>query len=118
MQHDVFDWPEETEPIPSLTLRLFNAALFSFANSTGLGWDGVRPRALLRLPDVILYRWIAFLLKCERSGIWPVQVGIVVVLLLPKPDGGFRPIGLLPHLPRVWMRVRRDVARCWEASCD
>lgn len=46
-----------------------------------------------------------------------MQVGIVVVLL-PKPDGSFRPIGLLPQLPRVWMRVRRDVAKSWEASCD
>ena len=31
-----------------------------------------------------------------------------------KPDGGRRPIGLLPLLPRVWSRVRRDVASTWE----
>ena len=110
MQRDVSEWHDETEPLPPLTLKLFRAALFSFANGTGLGCDGVHPRALLRLPDEILCQWIALLLKCERSGIWPVQVGIVVVVLLPKPDGGFHPIGLLPHLPRVWMRVRRDVA--------
>ena len=56
MQHDVLNWPEETVPLPPLTLRLFKAALFSFANGTGLGWDGVHPWALLRLPDEILYR--------------------------------------------------------------
>lgn len=46
------------------------------------------------------------------------MVGNVIVVLLPKPDGGFRPIGLLPFLPRVWMRCRRDVAKDWEARCN
>ena len=37
---------------------------------------------------------------------------------MPKPDGGFRPIGLLPNLPRAWMRARRDEAKQWEVQCD
>ena len=41
---------------------------------------------------------------------------MVLIALLPKPEGGFRPIGLLPLLPRLWMRVRRSVATEWEAS--
>ena len=69
MQHDVLDWPDETEPLPPMTLKLFKAALFSFANGTGLGWDGVHPRALLRLPDEVLYLCIALMLKCKRSGV-------------------------------------------------
>ena len=118
MQHDVLDWPDETEPLRPMTLKLFKAAIFSFAKSKSLGWDGVHTRDLLELPDEILHWWIPLLLKCERSGIRSVQVGIVVVVLLPKPDGGFRPIGLPPHLPRVWVRVRRGVAKSWEAKCD
>ena len=51
MQHDPLDWPDETEPLPPISLKMFRSALFSFANGTGLGWDGVHPRALLRLPD-------------------------------------------------------------------
>ena len=39
-------------------------------------------------------------------------------MLLPKPDGGFRPIGLIPFLPRVWSRCRRQVCKEWEASCN
>lgn len=117
MQHDTLVWPDEIGPLPPITLKLFKAALFTFANGTGLGWDGVHPRAL-RLPDEILYLWISLLFKCERLGVWPGQVGLVVVVLLPTPDGGLRPIGLLPHMPKIWMRVRRDVARCWEARCD
>ena len=62
MQHDVLEWPDETEPLPPLTLKLFKAALFSFANGTDLGWDGVHPRPLLRLSDQLLYQRIALLL--------------------------------------------------------
>ena len=49
---------------------------------------------------------------------WPDIVAIVVICLLPKPDGGFRPIGLIPMLPRIWMRARRDIAAHWEAKCS
>ena len=43
---------------------------------------------------------------------------LVVIVLLPKPDGGYRPIGLLPLLPRVWMRARRAEALEWERCND
>ena len=45
-------------------------------------------------------------------------MGIVVVVLLQKTDGGFRPIGLIPLMPRVWMRCRRDDCNQWESMCD
>jgi len=92
MQHDPLDWPDETEPLPPISLKMFRSALFSFANGTGLGWDGVHPRALLRLPDELLYRWIHLLLACERSGAWPVQVGVAVVVLPRNLTGGSAPL--------------------------
>ena len=42
----------------------------------------------------------------------------MVIVLLPKPDGGFRPIGLLPLLPRVWMRSRGLLIRQRERASD
>ena len=45
-----------------------------------------------------------------------MAVQLVIVVLLPKLDGGFRPIGLIPALPRLWMRARRTAAKAWEAS--
>ena len=39
---------------------------------------------------------------------------MVIVVLLAKADGGYRPIGLIPALPRIWMRVRRSAAKQWE----
>ena len=38
----------------------------------------------------------------------------MLIALLPKTDGGFRPIGLLPTPPRIWMRATRKAARRWE----
>ena len=97
---------------------IFKLVLFTFSAGTGLGWDAVRPRAMLRLEDDILYLWMALLEQCERLGTWPKGVGLVVVVLLPRAEGGFRPIGLIPNTPRIWMRVRRIEAKAWELSCD
>ena len=49
----------------------------------------------------------------ESRGEWAEIIGVVIICLLPKPDGGFRPIGLLPTLVSVWTRARLDVARAW-----
>ena len=38
------------------------------------------------------------------------------MVLLPKPAGGTRPIGLLPTLYRVWARLRRPVSAGWEEA--
>ena len=39
-----------------------------------------------------------------------------LICLIPKPDGGRRPIGLLPSVTRWWMRIRLDVVRVWQAA--
>ena len=40
------------------------------------------------------------------------------IVLLPKPDGGRRPIGLFPTIIRLWMRARIWTAREWERQHD
>ena len=50
----------------------------------------------------------------EALGEWPALLGIVLICLIPKTDGGRRPIGLLPSLIRLWMRARLSVAREWQ----
>ena len=47
----------------------------------------------------------------ELLGAWPQAVGVVVVALIPKADGGRRPIGLLPSVIRWWMKIWLDVVR-------
>eukprot|EP00969_Alexandrium_andersonii_P115502 5107511-Alexandrium_andersonii.AAC.1 len=36
--------------------------------------------------------------------------------MLPKPDGAYRPIGLLTALMRIWGKIRRRVVAEWEAT--
>ncbi len=50
----------------------------------------------------------------ELTGIWPTQVSVTTMPMIPKPKGGFRVIGLLPALYRLWGRARREHAVRWE----
>eukprot|EP00959_Pyramimonas_sp_CCMP1952_P019670 415806-Pyramimonas_sp.AAC.1 len=50
----------------------------------------------------------------EATGSLPVQLSWVLVALLAKPCGGFRPIGIVPSWYRVWGRCRRFEALRWE----
>ncbi len=109
--------PAAPGPPPEKLMRWgIDKACRSFACGTGLGWDALHPRALLRCSDILIDTICELLMRCEAAGEWPKAVALIVVVLLPKPDGGFRPIGLLPLLPRIWMRARRDVATAWERA--
>ena len=80
-------------PPPELVLEEFKLALVTFPAMTGLGWDKMHPRALLRLPVAVLRLVIGLLQRCELEGKWPNAVKLVIIFLLPKADGGRRPIG-------------------------
>ena len=112
--HPVWPTTEERTPPPKIPGAELCAACCTFPVQTGLGWDALHPRALTRLRPAVLDRIILTLEACESSGEWPGATGTSIIVLLAKPGGGHRPIGLLPWLVRVWMRVRRDVALRWE----
>ncbi len=38
----------------------------------------------------------------------------MVLVAVARAGGGLRPLGVLPLLPRLWMRARREVATEWE----
>ena len=52
----------------------------------------------------------------ELQGDWPAVVEFVIIVLLPKPDGGRRPIGLFPAIIRVWARARHYLAAVQASS--
>ena len=87
------------------------AAALSFPPNTGHGADGLAPRAIARLSSQALQALIALFLAFEASGSWCQAVNMVLIVLLPKPDGGRRPIGLFPTIVRIWMRARIGTAR-------
>ena len=117
--YETLSWPDEANCPPSdLSVQKFREACLTFSADTGLGWDALHPRALCRCSDLTLALIITVLARAERTGNWPEAVQVIVIVLPPKSDGGFRPIGLIPWLPRIWMRARRDVATHWERTHD
>ena len=95
--------------------ELVDASL-TFPNKTGLGWDRWHPKVLSRLSKPVLRLLVDILRQCEKEGVWPEDIDLVLIALLPKGDGDYRPIGLIPTLPRVWMRARRAMAKKWESE--
>eukprot|EP00959_Pyramimonas_sp_CCMP1952_P113632 2375389-Pyramimonas_sp.AAC.1 len=50
----------------------------------------------------------------ESVGVLPRQISAVLLALLSKATGGFRPIGVFCPWCRVWGRLRRPHAQDWE----
>ena len=99
------EWSEfevNEHPLP-ISVSEFRWALMTFPAGTGLGWDAIHPRALNRLDDDTIQVLIDLIIVCEKVGKWPAATDLVVVVLLPKTDRGWRPIGLLSFLPRIQM---------------
>ena len=112
-------WPKcMGEKLPSTSVVLFRLACMTFPCEVGLGWDKVHPRALCRLSDAVTEALIALLMVAEITGRWYSVIGFILVVLIPKSDGGRRPIGLFPTMVRVWMRVRLRVAQDWVNEND
>ena len=111
-------WPdaEGMGELQHMAVDMVRKAAYTFPITTGLGWDKLHPRALLRLPDSALEALVRIFLIVELLGDWPEAIGIILVVLIPKPDGGRRPIGLLPSLIRLWMRIRLDVISNWQGD--
>ena len=103
---------DELPPIGAAALK----AAASLPAATALGSDNISPRAFLRLPTVFFEVLSRLLEQFERAGSWPAAFGPVITALLPKADGGFRPIGLFPSVLRVWSRARAHLARQWESA--
>jgi hypothetical protein len=91
-------------------------AAISFPAGTGLGCDNVSPKAFARLSPSALAALAALFMAFEKLGQWCDALDLVLIVLLPKADGGRRPIGLFPTLIRIWMRARVCITRAWEIA--
>ena len=104
--------PEDQHP-GDITATMLRHACLTFPIHTGLGADALQPRAILRLSDEGIEALARILTAIERTGEWPWFTQLVMTVLIPKSDGGLRPIGLFPTLYRVWMRCRRPTIKEW-----
>ncbi len=107
------DWGT-VEKLQRPTVEQFRRAARSFPRTTGIGVEGILPADFDALDDVGVDACIDVMMTCEAVGYIPKVVALVLVNMIPKKDGGRRPIGLLPSLYRIWAKVRRGEVRDWE----
>ncbi len=105
--YEELQWPDAANHPPSdHTVQKIRYACMTFPAATGLSWDVLHPMSLCRLSDSTLALVITILSRAERTGNWPEAVEFVMIVLLPKSDGGRRPIGLFCTTVRIWWRAR------------
>ena len=68
----------------------------TFPADTGLGADNMAPIAFTRLSDEAIVALADLLVAFEQHGDCPETLDLVLIVLLPKGEGGYRPIGLFP----------------------
>ncbi len=73
--------------------------------------DGWHPRHFALMSDPALEALAAIYEAVELAGVWPPQWRRITHVLLPKPAGGVRAIGIFPGPTRLYTRVRRDIPR-------
>ena len=102
--------PDDDSRLDPLDADDIYFAAMSFPIETGLGADNLAPRAVERLPRRALQVLADLLNTMEAEGVWAAGLCMVLIALIPKSDGGRRPIGLMCTVVRIWMRARRPVA--------
>ena len=115
-EYKVTKWYFDQQPPSPITGEMIREAALSFPIDTGLGADNLAPRAIARLSMKKLDALARLFMECEARGDWDKAVELVLIVLLPKTDGGKRPIGLFPTPCRIWMRIRSTEAKRWERA--
>ena len=110
-------WPQTpVVRISSESIRTA-AALFPAATSAH---EGMSPCHISLLSVDALDALAKIYLIWEVMGDVGPTMRDMITVLLPKPKGGYRPIGLFRALYRVWGRVRANDVRTWvkDAMCE
>ena len=80
--------------------------------------DGTHPRMVLAITPQGRECLVELHNLCELLGDGPIQVRDLSLALIPKTDGGRRPIGLYRAWTRWRQRIRRTGYQAWEAHDD
>ncbi|CAK0894743.1 unnamed protein product [Prorocentrum cordatum] len=113
-------WGDEYDPTeyrtPPITPKEVLDASDKFRAKTGLGESGWHPR-LWKQGGVQGAARVASVLNAVEAGSpWPEPQSTILFYLLAKPAGGYRNLGLIPELARLWETIRFPFARRWEEA--
>ena len=87
MEQEPIHWPEDLggDLEQLLVEELLDAAQI-FPNETGRGRGRAHPKAILRMSKSEVSFLVKILVDCERSGVWPDEVALVLIALLPRAE--------------------------------
>ena len=87
----------------------------TYSAFTSLGRDDLPPRHVCSASDDCLRTFIALIRAMFRLACVPTSLALLIIVLLPKPDGGNRPIGIFATCIRIIARWSRwKFASRWE----
>ncbi len=109
------NWPTR-EALPRLTAEDIRSASETFSWGTAHTYDGIHPRHASLLCEGGRGAIGALCEAMELLGALPSQLRLVTMPLIEKPSGGFRAIGLMTMVYRIWAKARRPYADRWEES--
>ncbi|CAK0853963.1 unnamed protein product [Prorocentrum cordatum] len=106
------EWAESKPP--PITPQQVIEACGRFRTKTGLGESGWHP-TLWREGGIHGAARVASTLNALEAGSpWPQAQDTILFYLLAKASGGYRNLGLIPELARLWETIRMPYARRWE----
>ena len=114
VEHHIWAQQQRGIALPDMDPNLLALVALTFSKDTAKAMGNVAPRAYSKLFDDALRALVKVFLECERTGRWPARCQLVCIVMLPKPDGGWRPIGIFHNQIRIWFRARSVHARRWE----
>ena len=112
---DLPPWPIVERLLPSFEQEIRDVGR-SYSWRTGLGLDQLHPKHLSLASNQCLHVLGYFFYCCEVCGTWAEAMEFFSFFLLAKPTGGFRTIGLLTGLYRVWAKLKMPLVRAWAAG--
>lgn len=105
---------QESELRVPLSRSQVTRAIAALPLHTGLGFDRQEPSLLRHLKGEALDGLVNILDSIERYLVLPAQALLVRVALLPKPQGGDRPVSLLWIVYRILAFCRKSEVAGWD----
>ena len=92
---------ERALPGPLPDPEEFRGLIRSYRWSTAIGADHWAPRSLGMLTDHLIQVLMELCAAMILNGAVPSQFSLLLVVLIPKTEGGERPIGIFPTISRL-----------------
>ena len=106
---------EKVDEIPKFQLRRLRGILSGWPQKCGLGLDMWVLRLLGTLPDEGLKILLAIIHMAFRGRV-PMQMLLTLIGLIPKTDGGERPIASTAMIYRVCVKLCEGPCDKWDAK--